>query len=263
MKMRVRNKAAWTDAVTPLEKENLQVSYEAALEGIVLLKNDGCLPIEKGKLALYGAGAECTVKGGTGSGEVNERHAISILEGLESVGYTITTKRWLKIYRKLYENEEAFYKQEFYRKILSLKPSEVMNIVSGSFQPPSGHVIMEKDIEDSDTDTCMYVVSRQAGEGADRRLENDENTLSEKELINLKICAEKYQKTILVMNTGSSFDMSFLDEIDGINAVLFFCQQGSMGGKALADLVSGAVSPSAKITDTWARRYEDIPFSNE
>ena len=41
MKMRVRNKAAWTDEVTTLERKNLQVAYDAAIEGIVLLENDG------------------------------------------------------------------------------------------------------------------------------------------------------------------------------------------------------------------------------
>ena len=64
MKMKIRNKAEFTDAVTPLEKENAQVSYEAALEGIVLLENDGILPITPGKVALYGAGADMTINPG-------------------------------------------------------------------------------------------------------------------------------------------------------------------------------------------------------
>lgn len=98
MKMKIRNKAAFTDEVTPLEEENARVSYEAALEGIVLLENDGTLPIVPGKVALYGAGAGMTIKGGTGSGEVNERHAVSILEGMEAAGFTVTTKNWLTRY---------------------------------------------------------------------------------------------------------------------------------------------------------------------
>ena len=57
MKMKIRNKTAFTDEVTPLEEENAEVSYEAALEGIVLLENDGALPLTPGKVALYGAGA--------------------------------------------------------------------------------------------------------------------------------------------------------------------------------------------------------------
>ena len=73
MKIKIRNKAAFTDAVTPLEEANKEISYRAALEGIVLLENDGALPLSPGKIALYGAGAGMTIKGGTGSGEVNER----------------------------------------------------------------------------------------------------------------------------------------------------------------------------------------------
>ena len=88
MKMPVRNKCARTNEVTALEQTNRQVAYQAALEGIVLLENDGCLPIRPGNIALFGAGAGMTIKGGTGSGEVNERHAVSILEGLEMAGFT-------------------------------------------------------------------------------------------------------------------------------------------------------------------------------
>ena len=76
MRTRSIHKAALTDAVTPLEEPEKSIAYEAAVEGIVLLENDGCLPvnpkINHGKLALYGAGAKMTIKGGTGSGEVNE-----------------------------------------------------------------------------------------------------------------------------------------------------------------------------------------------
>ena len=81
MKKLVRNKVSFTDEVTELEKSNLQVAYDAAAESIVLLLNDGCLPVKPGKIALYGAGAEMTIKGGIGSGEVNERHAVSIMGG--------------------------------------------------------------------------------------------------------------------------------------------------------------------------------------
>ena len=95
--MRTRNihKAALTDAVTPLEEAGKKIAYQAAVEGIVLLENDGCLPLKPGKIALYGAGAKMTIKGGTGSGEVNERHAVSILEGMEDAGFKITTMNWI------------------------------------------------------------------------------------------------------------------------------------------------------------------------
>ena len=96
MRTRSIHKAALTDAVTPLEEAGKKVAYQAAVEGIVLLENDGVLPVKPGKIALYGAGAKMTVKGGTGSGEVNERHAVSILEGMEHAGFEITTMDWIE-----------------------------------------------------------------------------------------------------------------------------------------------------------------------
>ena len=83
MKM-LRTKASYSPEMNEREKRNLQVAYRAACEGVVLLKNDAILPISAGKLALYGAGASHTIKGGTGSGEVNERHSVTILAAISA-----------------------------------------------------------------------------------------------------------------------------------------------------------------------------------
>lgn len=258
MKMKIRNKTAFTDEVTPLEKENAQVSYEAALEGIVLMENDGTLPLKPGKVALYGAGAGMTIKGGTGSGEVNERHAVSILEGMEEAGFTVTTKRWLKGYEEEYKKGEEAYAAEFRRRMMKL---DIVNMMGTPYQYPFGQPVTIEDVQDSDTDTCIYVVARQAGESADRKLKNFEYSLSDEEKANLAMCAANYEKMIVVINVGAVFDMSFLDEIAGIGAVVYYAQQGMTGGKAFADLISGKVSPSAKTVDTWPKKYEDIPFA--
>lgn len=260
--MNHRTKVVYSDAVTKSEKLSKQVAYQAASEGIVLLENDGVLPVKPGKIALFGAGAGMTIKGGTGSGEVNERHSVSILEGMEDTGFKVTTKSWIKEYDKIYKDGEAAYIKDFRKRMLSLNVSSLINIMSNPYRYPFGQKITEENIKNSDTDTCVYVVARQAGEGADRKLDNDDNSLSENEYYNIKLCAERFDKTILVINVGSSFDMKFLKEMKGINAVVFYCQQGSMGGKAFADLLCGNVTPSGKLTDTWAVNYGDIPFSD-
>ncbi len=259
----VKNFAQNTDAETKAERQHREVAYRAALEGIVLLENDGCLPLNPGKIALYGAGAGITIKGGTGSGEVNERYAVTILEGLEEAGFRVTTKRWISEYKQLYEKGEEEYGKEFRKKLNPAHWSEIANLMSNPYQYPFGQLITEQDIQWSETDTCIYVVSRQAGEGSDRRLFNGDNGLSEVERENITLCAKTYEKMIVVINVGSAFDMSFLDEIEGINAVIFFGQQGCQGGTALADLILGKVSPSGKLADTWTQKYEDIPFAME
>ena len=73
--MELLTKATRCGDVTQREKDNLQVAYEAACEAMVLLKNDGTLPLRNKKVAMYGPGVTMTIKGGTGSGEVNERHS--------------------------------------------------------------------------------------------------------------------------------------------------------------------------------------------
>ena len=259
MKMKIRNKAAFTDAETGLERDNRRISYEAALEGIVLLENDGTLPLKPGKIALYGAGAGMTIKGGTGSGEVRERHVVSILEGMEKAGFTVTTRRWIEEYAKRYQEGEKEYAAEFQRKLLKPWKLDMINFISSPYQYPSSQPVTEQDVKDSDTDTCIYVVARQAGEGTDRNLGEKGYRLSDEEKAGLAMCAANYRKMIVVVNVGSVFDMSFLEEIPGINAVVYYSQQGMMGGSAFADLVCGKTSPSGKTSDTWPKNYEDIP----
>ena len=74
--------------IQPWETEHRKVARRAAAEGIVLLKNeDHVLPLKEGiAVALYGAGAGKTIKGGTGSGDVNEREKVSICEGMKNAG---------------------------------------------------------------------------------------------------------------------------------------------------------------------------------
>jgi len=69
--------------------------------------------------------------------------------------------------------------------------------------------------------------------------------------------------TFTVTSVLSIFDLSFIDDIQGINALIYFCQQGMEGGRAFADLISGKVSPSGKVVDTWPKKYDDIPFARE
>ena len=245
------------------ELENRRIAYEAACEGVVLLKNDGTLPLKTQKVALYGPGAARTIKGGTGSGEVNERHAVSVLEGMEARGFEITTRGWIEEYAAFYIQAEQDYRAEKRRRINLLDPKTINNMLFDNFRLPCGPAIEMHHVQQSDTDTCVYVLSRQAGEGGDRRAEAGDYYITEQERQAIAFCAEHYAHFVLLINCGSSMDMGFVEEIDGINAVVYICQPGSQGGLAVADILSGAVCPSGKLTDTWAKQYEDIPLAND
>jgi len=258
-----RTKATTSQVETERELRNREVSYRAATEGIVLLENNGALPMSSQRVALFGAGATHTVKGGTGSGEVNQRHAINILEGLQDAQISVSSDAWLSDYATEFDSAMDAHRKSIAKKMFPPTPKSMMNLFLSPFVYPQGRAITDKDIEDSDTDTCIYVVTRQAGEGADRRLDNGDHTLNEVERENLKKCVAGYKTCIVVINVGSSFDVSFLEDVPGIDALIFFVQQGSEGGRALADILTGKVNPSGKLADTWARKYEDIPFANE
>ena len=97
---------------------NKKVAELAATEGFVLLKNDGILPVSNNrKIALYGRGACKTIKGGTGSGDVNERHSVSIYEGLVNAGYDITTKAWLDDYTRTFDEKRYEWRQDILRRV--------------------------------------------------------------------------------------------------------------------------------------------------
>ena len=81
------------------EKKHTEAVKGSLAECTVLLKKDGKFPLEAaGKIAAFGSGVRLTVKGGTGSGEVNSHYSVNIEEGLEQAGFEITTKAWLDAY---------------------------------------------------------------------------------------------------------------------------------------------------------------------
>ncbi len=248
---------------TQLEKENRLLARIVAEESFVLLENDGVLPIRPGKVALYGGGARMTVKGGSGSGNVRERFSVSIEEGLTNGGFELVGKEWLERFSEIYEND----KREYHRKVeAAIKDYPVWKVMD-MFRKidefhlayPVGDGIRETDLTD-ETDTCVYVISRQAGEGADRKRKEGDYLLSEQEIVNLTRCRQHYAKLIVILNCGSSLDLSPLREL-GPNAVLYYGQAGEEGGNALCRVLTGTVTPSGKLTDTWAVSYDDYPVA--
>lgn len=251
---------------TELELRNRALARAAAAEGFVLLKNEGgALPLRSKKIALYGMGARKTVKGGLGSGSVEERYSVSIEDGLKNAGYEITTQTWLDDYDREYRETYQAYHDMVEEKVAGLTdPMKIIPLAhSFVYRYPSGRPITQSDVAGSAADTAIYVLTRQAGECNDRRLEPGDYYLTEIERENLKTVAAAYVHTVLIVNVGGFIDMAFLDEISGIDAVVLFVQGGEEGGNALADVLSGRVDFSGKLADTIPLRYEDIPFGDE
>ena len=256
------------------EKRNAEQSYIAATQGMVLLKNsNGVLPIEKsGTIALFGLGAARTVRGGTGSGDafngglggggdvnvdLSPRYNINVLAAFEDAGYTIPTAEYLRIYGKKSDAQKA---------------SQPVNIIGEAFAYPDHELNTDMLETYADmTDTAIYVISRNAGEGADRRMtrtvklygkevEVGDYMLCQREKKNLELLRTAFTKTVVVLNVGGPIDTTpILDA--GIDSILLMSQAGQEGGRAVVDILNGTVNPSGKLTDTWAEKYSDYPAS--
>lgn len=244
------------------EIEHRKIARKAAADGMVLLKNENeLLPLAKGtKIALYGPGAIHMIKGGTGSGDVNQRELVGVREGLCNGGFVITNNDWLDEYESIYNSDRVKWRDDLIKR--SHEPGgNLFELYAGNPLPaPRG-----SEPEKTEADIAIYVLSRVSGEGADRKNAEGDYEISADEREFIAKLNKLYDNVILVLNIGGLIDLSFVEEYPAIEAVIYMSQLGMEGGNALADVLSGEVTPSGKLTDTWAYKYDSYPcvaFSN-
>lgn len=251
--------------ITQREIDNAQKARIMAGECMVLLKNENSvLPLAKNiKIALYGNGARNTIKGGTGSGDVNTRSNINIENGLKEAGFDVTTTEWINRNEKVRsEAKEIFLKKA--REEADRDGRDIVFVIfDHPFEEPEIVDVTDEDIKKSETDTAVFVISRNSGEGADRQNVKGDYQLFDSEVKALKRLTEAYKKVVVVLNVGGLIQMKEIQEMKGISSILLMSQLGNLGGKALADVLLGDVNPSGRLSDTWAENYMDYPSSEE
>lgn len=245
-----------------LEIRHRNLAREAAEEGIVLLKNEELLPLNKNMaVALLGCGAEKTIKGGIGSGDVNNRENISIYQGMKEAGVTITSEEWLSDYQERYSNARNIWKEKILEDAKHVdNPFDAY--ACNPFILPEGRAVTDQDIDGAEA--AVYVLSRISGEGKDRRRVKGDYYLSEREEADLVFLNEKKVPVILLLNAGGPIELTdILEHTENIKAILNISQPGQESGYAVTDILLGNCVPSAKLTATWARRYEDCPYAED
>lgn len=254
--------ASLSTEISPSEQAHLDFVRDHSGEAMVLLENDGTLPLKTvGKIALYGNGARRTVKGGTGSGDVNSRFVVNVEQGLEAAGFTITTKNWLDGMDRAAENDYRGYEAMLNEESARTGMRAGLIAINKPFHPKATNPITDEDVVASDTDTAIYVLARNSGEGSDRFDEPGDYQLLQGEVENLKKLAGCYKKVIVLLNVGGIINAATIKEIPGISALMLISQSGSMGGHIVADVIQGKVVPSGHLADTWAEKYSDYPSS--
>ena len=248
--------AASTDPNASAKREatNAAISQKAATQGMVLLENENnSLPIskEKGtKVALFGQGVYNTIKGGTGSGAVNQRDNVTVQQGFENAGYDIVDIDFVNQMHERWMAEGGGTSQGWSSKWVNEPVYEDYDGAVEKIQAAAAQ-----------TDTAIYVIARNSGEGADRSAGKGDYLLSDDEEANLKLLGQTFDNVVVVLNVGGVIDTKFFNEIEGLDSMLLMSQAGMTGGDALVEVLNGTVNPSGKLTDTWPVNFSDNPSS--
>lgn len=260
MKRKIRTFSGTTNPeVSKREMENRAVARKAAAQGIVLMKNEGVLPLKKeSRIALFGGGASHMIKGGTGSGDVCEREVVSIYQGLLNAGIEITSGDWIENYEQIFTKARQDWKDQILGIAGDANAPEFFEVYAAhAFEMPSGRKIEANDLKGADA--AIYVISRVAGEAADRFEKAGDYYLTEQEKEELGTIAQYCENIVVVLNIGGQIDLKDILAVKEVKALVNLGQPGMEGGNALADVLTGAVNPCGKLADTWAKNYQDYP----
>lgn len=234
-------------------KAHAQITRQSSTEGMVLLKNDGVLPIRNLKtVALFGVNSYDFMSGGLGSGAVNVPYVVDMVEGLRNVGVQ-TTPQLTDIY-------QSYVK--YARLKLRADKNPIMWFLDTGTPKVEEIEISNRCIahEVKEADAAIITIGRQAGEGLDREIEGEFNlTTTEKDMI--ARVSDQFRPlgkpVIVIINSGSVMETaSWRDRVD---AILCAWQPGEEGGNSVADILTGKVNPSGKLTMTWPISATDHP----
>ncbi len=233
------------------------ITRQSAAEGIVLLKNNGALPWKSGAIktvALFGENSYDFLSGGTGSGCVHPPYVVDMLEGLKNAGIS-SSPTLTEIYRKYIEYAKVKFQAE--RHPAKWFQTERM----GQQKYPEigiSPIAINKEIQAADA--AIITIGRQAGEGIDRDIDTEFNLIPEERNLIVDVCNAFHaagKPVIVIINSGSVIETASWSGYP--DAILCAWQPGMEGGNSIADLLTGKVNPSGKLTMTWPIAATDHP----
>ena len=239
--------ASGSDKVT---KEMSAIARKAAAESCVLLKNNGVLPLKKNqKIAVFGRCQQDWFYVGYGSGgDVNPPYRVNLMDGLDQAGV-------------LFDREIC----ETYKTWVNADANKADHGWWGHWPMSHPEMPLKPDFVKEAAkraDTGLVVIGRAAGEDRENTLSPGSYYLTKEEKSMIKNVSDAFKDTVVVLNIGSIMDMSWTEEYaDKLSAILIVWQGGMESGNAAADVLTGKVNPSGRLSDTIAKSYEDYPSS--
>lgn len=235
-------------------KAHAAVTRESASEGMVLLKNENqALPLKSGlkNIALFGSTSYSFISGGTGSGDVNEAYVVDLEQGLENAGFGLQPKL-----KSVYEKHRAYE----YEKLEEINKKMTWDLTPQRPEEPNlGEQFIKLRADDSDI--ALITFGCNSGEGHDRRLNDFELTQPERDLL-VKVTNAFHavgKKVVVVLNIAGVIETASWKNLP--DAILLTWQAGQEGGNSVADILSGKVNPSGKLSMTFPVNYMDAASS--
>lgn len=224
------------------------VARQAAIEGMVLLKNDNnALPLTTpSRVALFGNSSYDLIAGGTGSGNVNKKYVVSLDQGLATAGFLLDDSL-----------------KNSYTQFIAEQKTKRGKTPSFMLPPPIPEMSLEMERLQqlaNDSNVAVITLGRNSGEFSDRKLENDfALAASEHAFIEnvSNVFHAKGKKVVVVLNVGGPIEVASWRAL--VDSVLLAWQPGQEGGHAIADVLSGKVNPSGKLPTTFPMSYTDVP----
>lgn len=235
------------------------ITRQTAGEGIVLLKNNGTLPWNVSAqaiktVALFGENSYDFLSGGTGSGCVHTPYVIDMVEGLKNVGIS-SSATLTDLYRKYIEYAKVKFQAERH-------PAKwyQMEMFGQQKYPEIGidPICINNEVKESDA--AIITIGRQAGEGVDRDIATEFNLTPEEHSLIMDVCNIFHaagKPVVVVINSGSVIETASWSAYP--DAIICAWQPGMEGGNSVADILTGKVNPSGKLTMTWPVAATDHP----
>ncbi|WP_196819523.1 glycoside hydrolase family 3 N-terminal domain-containing protein [Schaalia sp. ZJ405] len=246
-------------------KASGEVTGAIAEEGMVLLKNNGTLPLPGGKVTLYGRGAADPLYGGTGSGHAVADDAVTIRAGLESAGYEVNAT----VYNELEAFAAAHSEAEGGRTAIAFLPGKESVYKVGEM-PVDQYSSDALHSMDEFNDAALVVISRTGGEGGDMLLDmdgHDENYVEGQHLLELnkderdqvELAKAHSDRVIVLVNASTSIELGDLQNDPDVDAIMMVGNPGVTGFAALGKLLNGELNPSGRTVDTFAADFTKDP----
>lgn len=224
-----------------------EAARRAAAEGAVLLRNENSvLPLRPDEtVSVFGRIQFHYYKSGTGSGGlVNTRYTVGILDALKEEPHLRVNEALEQVYRTWlrdhpFDQGAGWGREPWCQQEMPLEDSIVRSAAASS-------------------DTAIVIIGRTAGEDQDATDAEGSFLLTAAERDMLSKVRRAFGRMVVLLNVGGIMNMGWVDEYRP-DAVLYVWQGGMEGGHAVADLLTGRVTPSGKLTDTIARDIADYP----